>query len=44
MDHMLTGQKTSLNVGEDISVEITVSNKSLPIYKRGSLFVKDMVV
>ena len=41
---MLTGQKTSLNVGEDISVEITVSNKSLPIYKRGSLFVKDMVV
>ena len=44
MDHMLTGQKTSLNVGEDISVEITVSNKSLPIYKRGSLFVKDMIV
>lgn len=44
MDHMLTGQKTSLNVGEDISLEITVSNKSLPIYKRGSLFVKDMVV
>ena len=44
MDHMLTGQKTSLNVGEEISVEVTVSNKSLPIYKRGSLFVKDMVV
>ena len=44
MDHMLTGQKTSLNVGEEISVEVTVSNKSLPIYKRGSLFVNDMVV
>ena len=25
-------------------LEVTVSNKSLPIYKRGSLFVKDMVV
>ena len=44
MDHMLTGQKTSLNTGEEISLEVTVSNKSLPIYKRGSLFVKDMVV
>ena len=44
MDHMLTGQKTSLDVGEEISLEVTVSNKSLPIYKRGSLFVKDMVV
>ena len=44
MDHMLTGQKTSLNVGEEISVEVTVSDKALPIYKRGSLFVKDMIV
>ena len=44
MDHMLTGQKTSLNVGEEISVEVTVSNKEIPIYKRGSLFVKDMIV
>ena len=24
MDHMLTGQKTSLNVGEEISVEVTL--------------------
>ncbi len=44
MDHMLTGQKTSLNIGEEISVEVTVSNKEIPIYKRGSLFVKDMIV
>ena len=44
MDHMLAGQKSSLNVGEEISVEVTVSNKEIPIYKRGSLFVKDMVV
>ena len=33
MDHMLTGQKTSLNTGEEISLEVTVSNKSLPIYE-----------
>ena len=37
MDHMLTGQKTSLDVGEEISLEVTVSNKEIPIYKRGSL-------
>ena len=33
MDHMLTGQKTSLNIKEEISVEVTVSNKSLQLYK-----------
>lgn len=44
MDHMLTGQKTSLNVGEEITLEVTVSNKTIPIYRRGSLFVKDMIV
>ena len=35
MDHMLAGQKSSLNVGEEISVEVTVSNKEIPIYKEG---------
>ena len=44
MDHILTGQKTSLDVGDEISNEVTVSNKPIQIYKRGSLFVKDMIV
>ena len=34
MDHMLTGQKTSLDVGEEISLEVTVSNKSLPYLQK----------
>ncbi len=44
MDHILTGQKTSLDIGEEVSNEVTVSNKPIQIYKRGSLFVKDMIV
>ena len=44
MDHIMTGHKTSLDFSEDISTEITVSNKSIQIYKMKKLHVKDMVV
>ena len=44
MDHILDWPKTSLDIGEEVSNEVTVSNKPIQIYKRGSLFVKDMIV
>jgi uncharacterized surface protein with fasciclin (FAS1) repeats len=44
MDHILTGHKTSLDVDEAVTTQITVSNKPLQIYKSRNLFVKDMVV
>ena len=44
MDHIMTGHKTSLDVNEEITVEITVSNKPIQIYKSKKLYVKDMVV
>ena len=43
-DHMLIGQKTSRDVSSKITEEITVSSKSIQLYKRESLYVKDMVV
>ena len=44
MDHIMTGHKTSLDIKEEISVEITVSNKPIQLYKSKKLHVKDMVV
>ena len=44
MDHIMTGHKTSLDINEEISVEITVSNKPIQLYKSKKLHVKDMVV
>ena len=44
MDHIMTGHKTSLDVSEQITTQITVSNKPLQIYKSKKLHVKDMVV
>ena len=43
LDHILIGQKSSIDLNS-ITEEITVSNKPIQLYKRGSLFVKDMVV
>ncbi len=44
MDHLMTGHTTSLDVGEQISTQVTVSNKPIQIYKSKRLYVKDMVV
>ena len=44
LDHILIGQKTSDNLNSKITEEITVSSKSIQLYKRESLYVKDMVV
>ena len=44
LDHILIGQKTSGNLNSKISEEVTVTNKSIKLYKRESLYVKDMVV
>ena len=44
LDHILIGQKTSGNLNSKITEEITVTNKSIQLYKRESLYVKDMVV
>ena len=44
LDHILIGQKSSVDLNSKITEEITVSNKPIQLYKRGSLFVKDMVV
>ena len=44
MDHMMTGHKTSLDITEKVTTQITVSNKPLQIYKSSKLHVKDMVV
>ena len=44
MDHIMTGHKTSLDIDERVTTQITVSNKPLQIYKSSNLFVKDMVV
>ncbi len=44
MDHIMTGHTTSLDVGNQISTQITVSNKPIQIYKSKKLHVKDMVV
>ncbi len=44
MDHIMVGHQTSLDVGEQVTTQITVSNKPLQIYKSRKLHVKDMVV
>ena len=44
MDHILTGQKSSKNLDSKLTEEITVTNKSIQLFKRESLYVKDMVV
>ena len=44
LDHILIGQKTSSNLNSKMTEEITVTNKSIQLYKRESLYVKDMVV
>ena len=44
LDHILIGQKTSGNLNSKMTEEITVTNKSIQLYKRESLYVKDMVV
>lgn len=44
MDHIMTGHKTSLDINENITTQITVSNKPIQIYKSKNLYVKDMVV
>ena len=44
LDHILIGQKSSSDLKSKISEEITVTNKSIQLYKRESLYVKDMVV
>ena len=44
MDHIMTGHKTSLDIDEKVTTQITVSNKPLQIYKSRNLFVKDTVV
>lgn len=43
MDHILIGKKSSKNLNE-ISNEITVSNKPLQLFNENQLYVKDMVV
>ena len=44
MDHILIGQKSSSDLNSKITEEITITNKSIQLYKRESLYVKDMVV
>ena len=44
LDHILIGQKSSSDLNSNITEEITVSSKSIQLYKRESLYVKDMVV
>ena len=44
LDHILIGQKSSSDLTSKITEEITVTNKSIQLFKRESLYVKDMVV
>jgi uncharacterized surface protein with fasciclin (FAS1) repeats len=44
MDHILIGQKSSSDLNSKITEEITITNKPIQLYKRESLYVKDMVV
>ncbi len=44
LDHILIGQKSSGDLKTKITEEITVSNKPIQLFKRESLYVKDMVV
>jgi len=44
LDHILIGQKSSSNLNSKISEEITVTDKPIQLYKRESLYVKDMIV
>ena len=44
MDHILIGEKSSGDLNSKITEEITVTSKPIQLYKRESLYVKDMVV
>ena len=44
MDHILIGEKSSADLNSKITEEITVTSKPIQLYKRESLYVKDMVV
>ena len=44
MDHILIGEKSSADLNSKITEEITVTSKPIQLYKRKSLYVKDMVV
>ena len=44
MDHILIGEKSSGDLNSKITEEITVTSKPIQLYKRKSLYVKDMVV
>ena len=44
MDHILIGEKSSADLKSKITEEITVTSKPIQLYKRKSLYVKDMVV
>ena len=44
LDHILIGQKSSSDLNSKITEEITASSKPIKLYKRESLYVKDMVV
>ncbi len=44
MDHIMIGNFSSNNLNESISIEKTVSNKSLSLHRKEEIYVKDMVV
>ena len=44
MDHILIGEKSSGDLNSKITEEITITSKPIQLYKRESLYVKDMVV
>ena len=44
MDHILIGEKSSGDLNSKITEEITITSKPIQLYKRKSLYVKDMVV
>ena len=44
MDHILIGEKSSADLNSKITEEITITSKPIQLYKRESLYVKDMVV
>lgn len=43
MDHILAKNKTSKDIN-DVTTEVTISNKKVQLYKTKSLHVKDMVI
>lgn len=43
-DHILAKEILSLELTEEVTTELTVSNKPIKLYKSGSLFIKDVVI